>query len=117
MIMGKMSREKGKRGEREVAALLREHEFEARRGRQYRGGDDSPDVIHSIPSLHVEVKFRENFSVYDALDKAEKEIGFHQKTPVIFHRRVRKRWLVTMDAEDFLYLMQTRGASDAEETE
>ena len=33
--MSKMSREKGKRGEREFCELLREHGFDARRGQQY----------------------------------------------------------------------------------
>lgn len=32
------SRNKGKRGEREFAALLREHGFDARRGQQFAGG-------------------------------------------------------------------------------
>jgi len=100
--MGKMSRDKGKRGEREVAALMREHGFEARRGQQYQGGDDSPDVVHSIPNLHVEVKFRERVSLYAALEKADLD---GPKVPVIFHRQVRKPWLITMEADDFLYLM------------
>ena len=54
-----MEREKGKRGEREVVQLLRAFEFEARRGHQYRGGSDSPDVIHNIANVHLEVKLRE----------------------------------------------------------
>ena len=101
--MGKMSRDKGKRGELEVAALMREHGFEARRGQQHRGGSDSPDIIHNIPNLHVEVKLRERFSLYEALKTAWSE-GF-PKMPVVFHRQVRKPWLVTMGADDFLRIM------------
>ena len=103
--MGKMSRNKGKRGELEVAALMRKYRFEARRGQQHRGGADSPDVIHSLPGTHVEVKFRENFSLYEALAKADEE-KFQQDRSVVFHRRVRRPWLVTMDAEDFLSLIE-----------
>jgi Holliday junction resolvase len=54
--MGKMSRTKGKVGEREVAELLRANGFHAaRRGVQYQGGADSPDVI-GLPGFHNEVK-------------------------------------------------------------
>lgn len=102
--MGRMSKEKGKRGEREVAALMREHGFEARRGQQYRGGDDSPDVVHNVPGLHVEVKFRQRFSIYEALDKADEEAP-NDRLQAIFHRQVRKPWLVTLYAHDFLEFM------------
>ena len=103
--MSKMSRDKGKRGELEVAAIMRSHGFEARRGQQRRGGGDSPDVIHNIPNLYVEVKLREQFNLYAALEKATQE-AFHLDTPVVFHRRKRKNWLVTMDADDFLILVK-----------
>ena len=103
--MGKMSRDKGKRGELEVAALLREHGFEARRGQQHRGGSDSPDVVHDMPGLHVEVKYREHISFYEALEKAQVEASETADLPVIFYRRVRKPWIVVMDADDFLHMI------------
>ena len=39
------SRTKGKRGELELAKALRLYGYDARRGQQYHGGADSPDVI------------------------------------------------------------------------
>lgn len=55
------SRDKGKRGEREFASLLREHGFDARRGQQFAGGADSPDVVSdALAWLHVEVKRVQN---------------------------------------------------------
>lgn len=102
--MGLMSREKGKRGEREVAALLREHGFEAKRGVQYTGGADSPDVCHDMDGFHIEVKLVEALKLYDALDQANGD-----KRPaddaLVFHRRNHKPWVVIMDAEAFLKLM------------
>lgn len=95
-----MQREKGKRGELEVAKLLQEHGFEARRGQQYKGGTDSPDVIHNISNVFIEVKLREKLSLYSALEKAKKEGG--SKTPIVFHRRDRKPWVIIMYADDFL---------------
>ena len=103
--MAKMSLEKGKRGEREVAALLREHGFEARRGQQYSGGPDSPDVVHSIPNVHIEVKRCERFNLYEALDQAEAEQDFG-KMPVVFHKRNNREWVVVLKAKDFLATME-----------
>ena len=103
--MSKMSRDKGKRGEREVATIIRSHGFEAQRGQQHCGGSDSPDVIHNIPDVYIEVKYREQLNVYEALEKVTKEAPIDSR-PVVFHRRKRTGWLVSMDAEDFLYLME-----------
>ncbi len=102
--MGKMSRDKGKRGELEVVALLQKHGFEARRGQQFRGGGDSPDVIHNMDGLAGEVKLRETLSLYPTLEKAAEDDA--DKTPVVFHRRNRKPWIVALYAEDFLDLMK-----------
>ena len=103
--MGRMSREKGKRGEREVAALMRDHGFEARRGQQHRGGGDSPDVIHNVPGLHVEVKFRERINVYEVLNQAHDD-SHAEDTAVVFHRRANKRWIVILEADAFLRIMK-----------
>jgi Holliday junction resolvase len=53
------SRQKGKRGEREAAKYLRSLGFtSARRGVQYCGGCDSPDVVcNELPGVHIEVKY------------------------------------------------------------
>jgi len=51
------SKQKGSRGEREAAGVIAEvFGCEARRGQQFAGGKDSPDVIHSIPGVHFEIK-------------------------------------------------------------
>ena len=101
--MGKMQREKGKRGEREVVDLIKRYGFEARRGQQFKGGADSPDVIHNIPGVFAEVKYREKFSLYPALEQAHTEAN--GAMPVVFHRRSSKPWVVILDARDFLELM------------
>ena len=106
--MAKMSRDKGQRGELEVVALLKDHGFEARRGQQHRGGPDSPDVIHSIPNLHIEVKFTERFSLYPAFHQADEDAG-DGEVPVVFHRRKMEGWVVVLDAGDFLRIMKEVG--------
>jgi Holliday junction resolvase len=102
--MGAMSKTKGKIGEREVAALLKKHGFEARRGQQYAGGGDSPDVVHSMDGFHIEVKRSETLALYAALEQAYEDKA-EDETALVFHRRNGKRWVVLMDADDFLSLM------------
>lgn len=102
--MGAMSRTKGKVGEREVAALLKKHGFTARRGQQFAGGGDSPDVVHSMDGFHIEVKRSETFALYDALAQADKDKKVGEDS-LVFHRRNNKPWVVAMDAEAFLKLM------------
>lgn len=103
--MGKMSKTKGKVGEREVAALLREHGIEARRGQQFSGSAESPDVVSELEDFHIEVKRTEQFNLYAALAQADSE-----KKPdhdsIVFHRKNSKPWVVVMDAKVFLQLYQ-----------
>lgn len=99
--MGKSQRDKGKRGELLLARFFREHGYEARRTSQYCGQTgDAADVI-GLPGLHVECKFVERLNVRDALLQAihDAKPGL---LPVLFHKRSREEWLVTMGAEDFM---------------
>lgn len=105
--MGKSQREKGKRGERELAALFREYGFEAKRGVQHKGGADSPDVECNIPGLHVECKRTEALSLYEAMNQAQIDAGF--KMPVVFHRRNGKPWLAILHATELLALLRKAG--------
>jgi len=99
------SQEKGKRGEREWAEYLREHGYpEARRGRQFRGSPDSPDVVCGIPDTHAEVKRTETLSIYAAMFQAEYDCG--DDMPYVAHRRNGKEWLVILRADDFIRVME-----------
>ena len=96
-----MSREKGKRGERAVAALFREYGFDAKRGQQYHGGPDSPDVV-GVPGLHIEVKRTERLNLYDALAQAKRDAG--EDLPVVIHRKNDCEWVVILSFADFMKL-------------
>lgn len=51
------SRAKGKRIELQACDFLRSLGFTCRRGQQFAGGTDSPDVIvDELPDVHIEVK-------------------------------------------------------------
>lgn len=102
------SKKKGARGERDCSHFLREHGFDsARRGVQYSGGPNSPDVV-GVPGVHIEVKFTEALRLYDALDQSKRDAGKYE-IPVVFHRRKGKKWCVVLDAEDFIDLYKLSG--------
>ena len=109
--MGKASRDKGKRGEREVAELLRDHGIPARRGVQYAGGNDSPDVI-GLDGVHIEVKRSETLSLYSAMEQALTDAKAGD-IATVWHRRSGRRWVVVLHAEDFIALMRTLRAGNA----
>lgn len=99
------SRDKGKRGEREFAALLREHGFDARRGQQFAGGGDSPDVVsEALDWIHFEVKRTQALNLRDACAQAEGDCA--GRPWVVAHRRNHAPWLMTMRAEFFFELIQ-----------
>ena len=87
------SREKGKRGEREVAAVCRYFGYDARRGQQYCGIDGAADVI-GLPGFHVEVKYREKLNIDEALAKTTAEAK--GKIPIVVHKRNGEKLKVTM---------------------
>lgn len=102
--MSKFSRDKGKRGEREVALVLREHGFEARRGQQYCGANGDADVI-GVPGLHIEVKRTEKFRMYEALDQARNDAR-EDELPVVFTRKNNCDWVACLRLDDFMELFK-----------
>ncbi|MBA4150301.1 MAG: hypothetical protein H0X66_19495 [Verrucomicrobia bacterium] len=99
------SRTKGKVGEREFAALLRENGFDARRGQQFSGSAESPDVVsEALAWLHVEVKRVQALNLADACAQAEGDCG--GKPWIVAHRKNHAPWLITMTAETFFRLIR-----------
>lgn len=98
--MGKMEKEKGKRGEREAAKALEEHlGIKAYRGRQFSGSPDSPDVKTSLPRIHFEVSREERFSYRKKMAQAEKDAG-PSEIPVVLHRYNGEGWVVVVKLKD-----------------
>ena len=99
------SRAKGCRGERLWRDELRAAGFTARRGQQFAGGTDSPDVIcEELKNLHQEVKFVENLNLIKATEQAERDGA--GKPWIVAHKKNRTPWLVTMNAELFFRLLR-----------
>jgi hypothetical protein len=114
------SREKGKRGERQWRDELRANGYDARRGQQFAGSPDSPDVVCSnLEWIHFEVKAVERLNIEDAMEQARhdaRRVGKSEvrnpksegveKVPIVAHRRNFRPWLVTMEAETFFQFLR-----------
>jgi Holliday junction resolvase len=103
--------QKGKVGEREWRDVLKEKGFEARRGRQFSGSPESPDVVSNLP-FHFEVKRVEALNIDKAMEQAQRDCG--KSVPVVAHRKNKRPWLVTMLAEDWLVLVREKHSDACE---
>lgn len=82
---------KGKAGERELARKLTELGYPARRGQQYKGTKDSPDIIcEKLDDYHIECKrykqcvLNSESLLQEWWKKAIAEAG--ERLPIIIHR-------------------------------
>ena len=100
------SRAKGKAGELELAHELVKYGYDTRRGQQFCGANGDADVV-GVPGLHLEVKRVEKLDYYKAYEQSERDAN-DGETPVVVHRKNRKRWLVTLSLEDFMKIWGDR---------
>ncbi len=100
-------RRKGKVGELELAAFLRERGITARRGVQFKGGADSPDIVTdgALSDIHFECKRVENGSLYEWLAQAIRDAG-DAKTPVVAHRKNDREWVAILRLSDLLRILK-----------
>ena len=104
--MGKMSRNKGKRGEREACKALSDALGGSyRRSVQYCGRGGNAD-IEGLDGLFMEVKRAERFNLYAALEKACED-KLSEENPVVLHRRNGKPWVMVC------YVHDLKGVADA----
>ena len=103
------SKRKGNAGELELLHLLEERGILCRRNEQgifadFRGGKGNPDLQARIGGhdYHIECKRTERFSLYPALEQAQRDAV--NMTPVVMHRQNRKEWVCILSLEDFLRL-------------
>lgn len=101
------SKQKGKRGELEVARILREHGFtEARRTAQFCGNTGQADDVIGLDGFHIEVKRCETTKIWDWIHQAKNDCN-GMKIPIVVFRKSREDWQVTLDFETFLELLKT----------
>lgn len=97
---GRASRQKGKRGELELAHKLTDLGFPCKRAQQYCGGASSADIL-GLSHVHPECKFVERLNIVEAYEQACRDSAGTTDMPVVFHRRSRKPFLVTMGLDDW----------------
>lgn len=99
------SRDKGARGERELAHFLKDRGIEARRGQQFSGGADSPDVVSDLKHVHFECKRVEAGNPYVWLAQAVRDAG-DSKLPVVAHKRNNKDWIAILPLDVLIDLLK-----------
>ena len=105
--MGKInSRRKGARYERELARYLSENGFpDSRRGEQFSGGSDSPDVVSEFP-FHIEAKHVQALNLYSAMTQSIRDAG--DKPPCVIHRKNNSESMFTCRLSDLVKLLNER---------
>lgn len=106
--MSRMSRDKGKRGERlwrDVVRLVGGFAEAVRAGyKQVAFGSGGADVEDNS-GMWWEVKFVESLNVRRAYEQATQAAPL-DKTPVVAHKTSRSIWLCTLAGEDFLRILR-----------
>lgn len=104
------SRQKGARGERAAAKIWASVVGgTARRGQQFAGSPDSPDVVTSHANLHLEVKRVERGNPYDWIDQAVRDA--QDKVPVVLHKRNFQEWICIVRLSDVPRLVEELGGA------
>jgi hypothetical protein len=104
------SRQKGKRGELEFAALLRDLGIEARRSQQYCGTEGHADITSAIPGVHWEVKRYAKIASLRFLEQAERDC-LANDLPVVALREDRGEWTLQLRAKDLPRLVAKLSAA------
>lgn len=101
------SKQKGNRGERELAEELRKYGYDTRRGHQYNGQTDEADVV-GVPGLHIECKrVEKGLNLEEALAQSTRDAR-QGEIPVVIHRRNYENWKVTMSLGEFMAMWKER---------
>lgn len=109
------SRAKGCRGERELRDVLRAAGFtQARRGQQFAGGNESPDIIvPELPTIHWECKRVQAGNPYNWMRQAMADSAgggvVPTLTPVVAHKRNGEDWLAIIRLGDLIQLLKDAG--------
>ena len=117
MSKGRASREKGKRGEREGAAVLNQTfpHLSTRRAQQYCGVAGDADII-GIDGIHLEVKRVERFHMHQALEQADNDRK-PGDIPLVLTRQNLKGWVVVCYLKDLPPIMERLNDNKEKEDE
>ena len=110
--MGKASRDKGARGELEVAALFTAAGFPVHRTPNSGGLHIPGDLVGDTGGLHIETKRTERLDLWGALAQASADVlkitpvPEPIPVPVVCFRRSRSDWHAALRLHDLLQLLK-----------
>lgn len=97
------SKQKGKKGELELARKLKEYGYDVRRSVQYNGkAEEGQADVLGLPFIHAECKRTEKLNLYEAVEQAKRDSAGTEDIPVVFHRRNHCEWLAIMPMDEFM---------------
>ncbi len=103
------SRAKGARNERMWASICRDEGYSlTRRGCQFAGGPDSPDIQTGdaeLERIHFEVKSGKRIDVWGAIAQAERDKALGKLAVCPLHRD-RYDWIIAMPSSDWFRLLR-----------
>lgn len=99
--MSKTSQRKGRAGELELVKVLQGYGYDTEPGRAQSYGEE-PD-ISGLPGIHIECKRAEQLRLSEWMKQAQRDAErFRDGVAVVFHRRNREEWAVTLRLDDFM---------------
>lgn len=101
------SKRKGAVGEREVAHILQEHGYDARRTAQYCGNTGDAADVTGLDGFHIEVKRCETTKIWDWIHQAEHDHKA-EEIPLVVFRKSREDWQVCISFNSFLELLRSK---------
>ena len=108
------SRAKGARGERMLAQVLRDWGYEARRGQQFAGGTDSPDVVAPEFPWHIEVKNTKTVQLMKWMEQSKNDSPW-DKEHCVCYKPPGKPWVFVCELEPLLKRLRSYEAMDDSE--
>lgn len=112
--MPKRERDKGTRGELEVAAIFRSYGFDCDRVPNSGGLRIKGDLYGNVP-VHVEVKRQENLRLPLWLRQAAAEAG--HRIPVVAFRQNHGEWYAALPLDELVPMIQTHALMQAGQLE
>lgn len=100
--MSRTSQRKGRRAELELVEVLRRYGLEGVQPGEAVSYGSTPDII-GLPEIHVECKRSEQLRLSEWMEQAERDAErFGDGVPIVFHRKSREPWHITMRLDDFM---------------
>lgn len=100
--MSRSSQRKGRAGELELVKVLHEYGCESVKAGEAVSYGSTPDLV-GLPGIHIECKRAEQLRLSEWMKQAQRDAArFRDGVAVIFHRRNREPWMVTMNLDDFM---------------